>query len=117
GVTAHTESHGVSPEELNFVRDLIEMTGSAIHVSDERMVDASTSISGSGPAYVFYFMQSLVEAAMDLGFSEEDAKTLVSDTFQGAVELFNQSSISLENWIDQVTSKGGTTEAALKYME
>lgn len=117
GVTAHTKSAHVTRLELTMVRSLIEMTGGAIYVDNERLIDASTSISGTGPAYVYYFMQAILEAAMDMGFSEEDSRILVSKTFEGAVELFNNSDISLETWIDRVASKGGTTEAALEFLE
>jgi pyrroline-5-carboxylate reductase len=62
-------------------------------------------------------MQSMLEAAMKMGFSDYDSKVLVSNTFEGAVELFNQSDISPQLWMDRVASKGGTTRAALDSME
>ena len=99
------------------VRNLLDTTGTSIHVDNENLIDASTGISGSGPAYVFYFMQSMLEAARKMGFSEYDSKVLVSNTFEGAIELFNQSNISPETWIDRVASKGGTTQAAIDSME
>lgn len=99
------------------VRNLLDTTGASIHVSNENYIDKSTGISGSGPAYVFYFMQSMMEAARKMGFSDNDAKVLVSHTFEGAVELFNQGDISPAKWMDKVASKGGTTQAALDSME
>ena len=86
-------------------------------MSSEKFIDASTGISGSGPAYVFYFMQSMMEAALKMGFSANDSKMLVSHTFEGAVDLFNQSDLSPNSWMDRVASKGGTTRAALDSME
>lgn len=117
GVTSFTESEEVSKIELIMVRNLLDTTGTSIHVATEKFIDASTGISGSGPAYVFYFMQSMMEAALKMGFSDYDSKVLVSNTFEGAVELFNQSDLSPEGWINRVASKGGTTQAAIDSME
>ena len=117
GVTSYTEAKDVSRVELLMIRNLLDTTGESIHVETENYIDASTGISGSGPAYVFYFMQSMLEAALKMGFSNHDSKVLVSQTFEGAVELFNQSDLSPETWMERVASKGGTTRAALDSME
>ncbi|WP_243472918.1 pyrroline-5-carboxylate reductase [Winogradskyella sp. MH6] len=117
GVTSYTGAKAISRVELIMVRQLLDTTGTSIHVDSEKFIDASTGISGSGPAYVFYFMQSMLEAAQNMGFSDYDSKVLVSNTFEGAIELFNQSNISPERWIDKVASKGGTTQAAIDSME
>ncbi len=117
GVTSFTESKEVSRIELLTVRSLLDTTGESIHVETEQFIDASTGISGSGPAYVFYFMQSMLEAALKMGFSPNDSKVLVSQTFEGAVKLFNESDLTPEKWMDRVASKGGTTRAALDSME
>ncbi|WP_418636991.1 pyrroline-5-carboxylate reductase [Winogradskyella sp.] len=117
GVTSYTESKDVSKVELIMVRNLLDTTGTSIHVNTEKFIDASTGISGSGPAYVFYFMQSMLEAALKMGFSDYDSKVLVSSTFEGAIELFNQNNISPKSWIAKVASKGGTTQAAIDSME
>lgn len=117
GVTSYTEAKEISRVELLMIRSLLDTTGESIRVENENFIDASTGISGSGPAYVFYFMQSMLEAALKMGFSPNDSKVLVSKTFEGAVELFNQSDLSPETWMDRVASKGGTTRAALDSME
>ncbi|WP_431137256.1 pyrroline-5-carboxylate reductase [Psychroserpens mesophilus] len=117
GVTSYTESKEVSKVELILIRNLLDTTGTSIHVDSETFIDASTGISGSGPAYVFYFMQSMLEAALKMGFSEYDSKVLVSSTFEGAIALFNENNISPKSWIDKVASKGGTTQAAIDSME
>lgn len=117
GVTSYTESSEVSRVELLMIRNLLDTTGESIRVKNENFIDASTGISGSGPAYVFYFMQSMLEAALKMGFSQNDSKVLVSRTFEGAVELFNQNDLSPNLWMDRVASKGGTTRAALDSME
>ena len=77
-------------------------------------VSTWTAISGSGPAYVYFFMNAMIEAAMKMGFSPSEAELLVSQTFTGAVDLYNKADLSCENWIAKVASKGGTTEAALR---
>lgn len=117
GVTSYTESQEVSKVELLMVRNLLDTTGESIHVENENFIDASTGISGSGPAYVFYFMNSMLEAALKMGFSKNDSKVLVSQTFEGAVELFNKNDLSPDTWMDRVASKGGTTRAALDSMD
>ncbi len=117
GVTAFTETEAVSKIEQMAVRNLLDSTGVAIHVENENYINKSTGISGSGPAYVFYFMQSMLEAALKMGFSANDSKILVSNTFEGAVQLFKESDLAPEGWIKRVASKGGTTEAAIDSMK
>ncbi|WP_378178602.1 pyrroline-5-carboxylate reductase [Aquimarina sp. SS2-1] len=117
GLTSYVASPDVSRIELLTVESLLSTTGKSIQVSNEKFIDASTGISGSGPAYVFYFMQSMMEAALQMGFSKNDSTVLVSQTFTGAIELFNQSSLSPNSWMERVASKGGTTQAALDSMD
>jgi pyrroline-5-carboxylate reductase len=117
GLTSYVASKDVSRIEKLTVESLLGTTGKSIEVSNEKLIDASTGISGSGPAYVFYFMQSMMEAALQMGFSKNDSTVLVSQTFTGAVELFNQSNLSPDSWMEKVASKGGTTRAALDSME
>jgi pyrroline-5-carboxylate reductase len=117
GLTSYVASPEVSRIELLTVEGLLNTTGKSILVSNENLINASTGISGSGPAYVFYFMQSMMEAALQMGFSKNDSKVLVSQTFTGAIELFNQSDLSPNSWIEKVASKGGTTQAALDSMD
>ncbi|MFT5737117.1 MAG: pyrroline-5-carboxylate reductase [Maribacter sp.] len=117
GLTSYIASPEVSRIELLTIESLLDTTGKSILVSDENFIDASTGISGSGPAYVFYFMQSMMEAALQMGFSENVSKVLVSQTFTGAIELFNQNSLSPNSWMEKVASKGGTTRAALDSMD
>ncbi|KJD31338.1 pyrroline-5-carboxylate reductase [Tamlana nanhaiensis] len=117
GLTSYVISPEVSRIEMLTVENLLDTTGKSLQVSDEMRIDASTGISGSGPAYVFYFMQSMMEAAMQMGFSKNESTVLVSQTFSGAVELFKQSNLSPNSWMERVASKGGTTRAALDSME
>ena len=113
GMTAYTSTDAVTRIELVMVQNLLNTTGKSVYVEGEEFIDATTAISGSGPAYVYYFMDAMITAAKQLGFSNSQAELLVSQTFKGAVDLYNKSDLSCEEWIDRVSSKGGTTEAAI----
>ncbi len=113
GMTAFTSADEVTRLELVMVQNLLATTGKAVYVEKEAMIDATTAISGSGPAYVYYFMDAMIQAAKQMGFSEAEAELLVVQTFTGAVDLYNKSDITCNEWIKRVASRGGTTEAAL----
>ena len=114
GMTVYTSSEEVTRIELVTVQNLLAASGRTIYVERENMINAATAISGSGPAYVFYFMQSLIESAKEMGFSDSEAELLTYQTFKGAVDLFNKHDYTCEEWISKVSSKGGTTEAAIQ---
>jgi len=117
GMTVYTSTDEVTRIELVMVQNLLNTTGKAIFVSKEAKIDAGTAISGSGPAYVFYFINALKEAAKEMGFSDSAAQLLVTQTFKGTVSLFEQSNRNCQEWINMVSSKGGTTEAAIRSFE
>ncbi|WP_333601023.1 pyrroline-5-carboxylate reductase [Flavobacterium sp.] len=117
GMTVFSASANVDRKELFIIQNLINTTGKSVYVENEKLIDAATAISGSGPAYVFYFMQSMIKAAVDLGFNESEAELLVNQTFMGSVAIQNSYSLSNEEWIRKVASKGGTTERALQVFE
>ena len=117
GMTVYTSSNEVTRIELVTVQNLLNATGKSIYVEDEGLIDAATAISGSGPAYVFYFMQKLIESAVGMGFNQSEAEMLSFQTFRGAVELFNKYDFTCQEWISKVSSKGGTTEAAINTMQ
>lgn len=117
GMTSYLAAPEISRIELWMVEDLLNTTGKSVRVDSQMFIDASTGISGSGPAYVFYFMESMMEAAKSMGFSDNDSKVLVSTTFEGAIELFNKNKLSPDSWMKRVSSKGGTTQAALDSLE
>jgi pyrroline-5-carboxylate reductase len=96
---------------------VLEAAGELIWVDNERMLDAVTGVSGSGPAYVFYFLEACEDAARTLGFTAADARRLAYATFAGAVALAQQSEAPPATLRAQVTSKGGTTERAVAVME
>jgi pyrroline-5-carboxylate reductase len=113
GMTTYTASSEVTRIELVLVQNLLNTTGKAIYLDHESAIDATTAISGSGPAYVFYFMQAMIAAAREMGFDRPQAELLVAQTFSGAVELYTKNDLTCEEWIKRVSSKGGTTEAAM----
>jgi len=114
GMSVFSSSEEVTRIELAMVQNLLSASGKTVYTDDETMIDAATAISGSGPAYVFYFMQGMIESAKGLGFSQSEAELLSYQTFKGAIELFNKHDYTCDEWIDKVTSKGGTTAAAFE---
>lgn len=114
GMTVYTCTPSLDRKDLFIIQNLLNATGKSIYVEDEELVDAATAISGSGPAYVYYFMQSIIEKAEQMGFSRSEAELMVNQTFMGAVHLHNRYELTCAEWIARVASKGGTTEAALR---
>ncbi|MBS1623624.1 MAG: pyrroline-5-carboxylate reductase [Bacteroidetes bacterium] len=117
GMTVFTATPQMDMKELFIVQNLINTTGKSLHVEREEMLDAATAISGSGPAYVFYFMQSMIQTAVRMGFTDSEAELLVQQTFIGAVHLQSKGENTCSEWIQKVASRGGTTEAALKVFD
>jgi len=115
GMTVFTSTDEVTRIELIMVQNLLNTTGKAIYVEKESLLDSATAISGSGPAYVFYFMQSIMKAAEAMGFTATEAELLTWQTFMGAIDLYHKNSYTCAEWIKMVSSPGGTTEAAMAY--
>ena len=91
--------------------------GSVIWFDDEVQLDAVTAISGSGPAYVYYFIEAVQQAGRELGLAPAQARELALATFSGAIRLAEQSGTAVETLRAEVTSKGGTTAAALEQLD
>jgi pyrroline-5-carboxylate reductase len=117
GVTGLYAMPLVSKIENETATQILSAVGSTLWVEKETELDAVTAISGSGPAYVFYLIEALQEAAKSLGLTEEQAKLLSIATFKGASQLAEVSSASIQTLREQVTSKGGTTEQGLLSLE
>ncbi len=117
GATTYTSSAEVNEEEKELTAKILASTGIAFGVPTEDAIDSTTGISGSGSAYIFYFMNAMVKAGEELGFSSKEAKSLVAQTFKGAVKLYEDNDVDLEEWMSRVASKGGTTRAALDSFE
>jgi len=107
----------VSPAERKEIERLLAPTGRTLWVDAEADLDAVTALSGSGPAYVFYFVEAMMQAAVEMGLSEEQGKQLALATFMGSAALAQASSDPPAVLRERVTSKGGTTYAALTSME
>ncbi len=117
GMTVWTATASTSETQKNAVRSILGSMGEEIFVGDERYIDMATAVSGSGPAYVFLFMESLLEAAVKIGLPPEEARRLVLQTVTGASLFAAQSDKSLAELRRMVTSPGGTTAEALKVLE
>jgi pyrroline-5-carboxylate reductase len=108
-----------APDEVTAVQreqaqQILGAVGETVWCAREEQLDAVTAVSASGPAYVFYFLEAMQRAASDLGFDTPTARLLAYRTFAGAVELALSSNESAATLRERVTSKGGTTEAALR---
>ncbi|MCW4385944.1 pyrroline-5-carboxylate reductase [Salinibacterium sp. SYSU T00001] len=116
GVTALSRGTRTSDEQLALVTRIFEAVGSAPLVDESRM-DAVTGVSGSGPAYVYYMVESFIAGAEAQGFSREEAEGLVLQTFRGALEMLSVTGRSPEQLRREVTSPNGTTERAIAVLQ
>ena len=117
GMTVFCSSDKVPKKDLTYIQNLLETTGHSIIVEKEDMLNGATAISGSGPAYVFYFLDAMINSALEMGFSPSEAHLLVEQTFLGSVNLIKRNNLNCNQWIEKVASRGGTTEAALKVFD
>jgi len=117
GMTALFARAGVSAQDQARVEQVIATTGDWLWVDEEQQLDAVTALSGSGPAYVFFFLEAMTQAGMEMGLSREQAYKLSVGTFAGASELARASDDPPEVLRQRVTSKGGTTYAAITSLE
>jgi pyrroline-5-carboxylate reductase len=106
----------LSPVQKGFVLELFQGLGD-VHVLVEKHFDPFTAVIGSGPAYVFYFMESLIEAAVTMGIPREDATAMVKGLFSGSARLSAQSELSLSELREMVCSPGGSTMAGLNHFD
>jgi pyrroline-5-carboxylate reductase len=113
GITGLFGREAVSPADRRWVAEVLAPTGQTLWVEREDDLDAVTALSGSGPAYVFYFVEAMMAAAERMGLPAEQGKTLALATFTGAAELARRSPETPAVLRERVTSKGGTTHAAL----
>lgn len=117
GITGAYATPEVTPAQREEVERVLNAMGKMIWVDREEKLDPVTAVSGSGPAYVFYFIEALEAAAVELGLSTNQARLLAIETFVGAAKLAAGSPDTPATLRERVTSKGGTTEAALASME
>ncbi len=117
GVSALYAAEGVSAEQQKLSETVMGAVGTTLWLESEEQMDAVTAISGSGPAYVFYFLEAMQQAGSNLGLAPGQARELALQTFLGASKLAAGSEHDFATLRAQVTSKGGTTERALNHME
>lgn len=113
GVSGVFAAADVTQAQRAAAEAILRAVGSTVWLDDENQIDAVTAVSGSGPAYVFYFLEAMQEAAVKLGLSAAQGMELAKATFAGATELALRSPEEVSVLRDRVTSKGGTTYAAL----
>ena len=116
GVTGLAAGSRATADDILLARSVFETSGTVIEVPEDK-IDALSTISGSGPAYVFYLIEELTRTAIDMGFSAEDAATMVNGTFLGATELLASSDVDPAELRRRVTSPKGTTERAIAVLE
>ena len=116
GMTGLFDASG-APADRQLAETVIRTTGDVLWVEREEQLDAVTALSGSGPAYVFYFLEAMQQAGVELGLTPEQARALAVGTFAGGAHLAAQSAEPLATLRERVTSKGGTTHAALTALE
>jgi pyrroline-5-carboxylate reductase len=119
GITVWTASPAVSDQQREMARQILGALGEEIFVEEEYYLDMATALSGTGPAYVFLFMEAMVDAGVHLGFPRRIAEQLVAQTVRGSVDYYTRRDdpVHLARLRNQVTSPGGTSAAALYYLE
>jgi len=117
GMTGLYATAACGPAQREQVDTLFAAVGERIWTDSEAMIDAVTAVTGSGPGYVFHFMAALEKGAEELGFTPADARRLAVSAFRGAAALAASEEAPLAELQDRVTSKGGTTHAALSHMQ
>lgn len=117
GITALFSCPSVTAADRLKIEQVISPTGQFLWVQHEAQLDAVTALSGSGPAYVFYFLEAMLQAGTEMGLPADQAYKLAIETFAGAASLARASSDSPEVLRQQVTSQGGTTHAAISSMD
>lgn len=114
GMTAFSSSKELPHDKILLVENLLSTTGRTLYLQEEQQLNAVTALSGSGPAYFFYFMKYLIDAGVKMGLDEHVSSILAKQTMLGSFHLINNGQKTLDEYITSVASKGGTTEAALK---
>jgi pyrroline-5-carboxylate reductase len=119
GITVWTAAPQVTQEQHEMARQMLTALGEEIFVEEESYLDMATALSGTGPAYVFLFMEAMVDAGVHMGFPRRIAEQLVAQTVRGSVDFYrtHEEHVHLARLRNQVTSPGGTSAAALYYLE
>ena len=119
GITVWTAASAVTEEQQQMAQRILQALGEEVFVEDETYLDMATALSGTGPAYVFLFMEAMVDAGVHLGFHRSVSERLVAQTVRGSVDYYlkKKNVAHLASMRNQVTSPAGTTAAAVYYLE
>jgi pyrroline-5-carboxylate reductase len=120
GITVWTTSPTVSEKQMTFAQTILGAFGQEIYEEEEDYLDKATALSGTGPAYVYLFMEAMVDAGVHMGFSRRTAERLVIETLRGSVDYYDKDAEDtrhLARLRNQVTSPGGTSAEAIYYLE
>ncbi len=117
GITPYVIHESVSNHSAELAHKLLASTGDAMILKEESLMDAATAISASGTGYIYYILAEMIKTAMELGFTREQAETLVGETAIGSSELWLNGDVSIEELREEVRSKGGTTDAAFSVFD
>jgi len=116
GMSGLSPNRFVNREELDMAMAILKASGKVLEFS-EKELDAVTALSGSGPAYVFYMVESMIKGGVEAGLTQDESRTLSLTTLKGALTMMEELEEAPEALRQKVTSPGGTTEAAIKIME
>jgi pyrroline-5-carboxylate reductase len=117
GITVWTASASVSSAQRETASAILSALGKEVFVEDEQYLDMATALSGTGPAYVFMFMEAMIDAGVHMGFPRRIAEQLVVQTLRGSVDFYESNEVHVAALRNQVTSPGGTSAEALYYLE
>lgn len=117
GITVWTASSAVTDDQKAVARSILGALGQEVFVEDEHYLDMATALSGTGPAYVFMFMEAMIDAGVHMGFPRRIAEQLVVQTIRGSVDFYQTNDVHVAALRNQVTSPGGTSAEALYYLE
>lgn len=117
GITVWTASEGVNEEQRELTRQILTALGVEVFVEEESYLDMATAVSGTGPAYVFLFMEAMIDGGVHLGFPRRIAEQLVVQTIRGSVDYYQKRKVHVAALRNEVTSPGGTTAAAMYFLD
>lgn len=117
GITVWVASPSVREDQIDLARSILTALGQEVFADEEDYLDMATALSGTGPAYVFLFMEAMIDAGVHLGFPRRISEQLVAQTFRGSVDFFLGAKAHPAHLRNQVTSPGGTSAEALYYLE
>ncbi len=117
GISVWTASAGVNTQQKELTRQILSALGPEVFMEDEYFLDMATALSGTGPAYAFLFMEAMIDAGVHMGFPRYIAEKLVIQTMRGSVEYYDMKKAHPAALRNEVTSPGGTTAAAMYYLE